>query len=412
MKQRILALLLIAAMSFTVLAACGSKDETPETDTTPSTSAPAEDEPSFGADLAEFYNKIMAAAEEGPFMMDIAAEAEMLEATYPGLKDIETKQLVAYTPAMSAVAIEFAFVEVANASDVEAVKTIFQTRIDAQVNGGAFYPETIEGWQNNSEIVVIDNYVCLFVCAEKDGMIDALRSGTEVPAWAKAQTPAEGEGDSGIMDMPVEDGPAAYDPEGDIPVDGQTPSEPGYATEEPSTPAVKPEPTPEVKPEPTPEATPAPSAPAATIDLNAFYNKLYNDLYPLDAEGFATGPFATDLMDQETSGMTAEDAALMLEMYYPGLKDIKAKQMHVYIPGMSFSAYEVVLMELANAAEMDAVKTILQARIDAQAAGGAWYPEAVEGWVNNARIVTNGSYIMMAVGADCDKFVDAFNALF
>ena len=401
MKKRIFALLLIAAMSFSLLAGCGSKDNEVETpDTTPSASAPAgNEEPSFGADLAEFYNKIMAAAEEGPFMMDIAAEAEMLEANYPGLKDIEAKQLVAFAPAMSAVAIEFAFVEVANAADVETVKTIFQTRIDNQVNGGAWYPETIEGWQNNSEIVVIDNYICLFVCAEKDGMIDAFRNGTEVPVWAKAQAPVEGEGDTGIMDMPVEDGPAAYDPEAET---STAPVEPSTPAVEPSTPAVEPS-TPAVEPE-TPAAT--------SIDLAAFYNELYNKLYPLDADGFVTGPFATDLMDSEASGMTPEDAAMMLEMYYPGLKDIKAKQLHVYIPGMSFSAYEVVLMELANVSEMDAVKAILQGRIDAQAAGGAWYPEAVEGWLNNARIVTNGSYIMMAVGADCDQFVDAFNALF
>ena len=389
MKKRILSLLLIAVMAFTVLAGCGSKDvetQTPDTEV---------QDPAFGADLAEFYNKIMAAAEEGPFMMDVAAEAEMLEMTYPGLKDIETKQLVAFTPAMSAVAIEFAFVEVANAADVEAVKTIFQTRIDNQVNGGAWYPETIEGWKNNSEIVVIDNYVCLFVCAEKDGMIEALRNGTEVPAWAKAQAPVEGEGDTGIMDMPVEDGPAAYDPETETSPAPEAPAEP-------STPAVKPEPAPEVKPE----------APAATtIDLDAFYNKLYNELYPLDAEGFATGPVAMDLLGAD-SGMTAEDAALMLEMYYPGLKDVKSNQMHVYIPGMSFSAYEVVLIELVNASDLDAVETILQTRIDAQANGGAWYPEAVEGWINNARVVTNGNYIMMAVGTDCDKFVDAFNALF
>ena len=359
MKKRVFALLLIAAMSVSLLAGCGSKTETPETpDTTPEVSAPVESEkPAFSADLAEFYNKIMAAAEEGPFMMDIAAEAEMLEMTYPGLKDIATKQLVAFTPAMSAVAIEFAFVEVANASDVETVKAIFQTRIDNQIAGGAWYPETIEGWKNNSEIVVIDNYVCLFVCAEKDGMIDALRNGTEVPAWAKAQTPAEDEIEGGIMDMPAEDGPAA------------------------------------------------------SIDLDVFYNGLYEKLYPLDAEGFATGPVAMDLMSEE-SGMTAEDAITMLEMYYPGLINFDTEQLHVYIPGMSFSAYEVVLAELTNASDMDAFKAVLQTRIDAQAAGGAWYPEAVEGWLNNARIVTNGNYVMMAVGADCDTFVDSFNALF
>ena len=150
---------------------------------------------------------------------------------------------------------------------------------------------------------------------------------------------------------------------------------------------------------------------AVEVDLDTLYNDLYNELYPLDAEGFATGPVAMDLMSEE-SGMTAEDAAAMLEMYYPGLKDIAAEQLHVYIPGMSFSAYEVVLMELTNSADVDAVKAILQARVDAQANGGAWYPEAIEGWVNNARIVSNGNYVMLAVGADCDKFVETFNAQF
>ena len=62
-------------------------------------------------------------------------------------------------------------VECANAADVETVKTIFQTRINTQIEGGAWYPETIEGWKNNSKIVVKDNFVCLFVIPE--GMMDA-----------------------------------------------------------------------------------------------------------------------------------------------------------------------------------------------------------------------------------------------
>ena len=149
------------------------------------------------------------------------------------------------------------------------------------------------------------------------------------------------------------------------------------------------------------------------VDLDELYNALYAELYPLDADGYPTGPHAEDLMNPNPEyGMTEEDIAMQVEMYYPGLTAIEANQMHVFIPGMSFSAYEVVLIELVNEADIETVKTILQTRIDAQAAGGAWYPEAVEGWTNNARIVTNGNYIMLAVGADCDKFVDAFNAQF
>ena len=181
--------LVLALMLALSLVACGNGGNTgsPAPSGAPGASTtPEVQEPSFGADLNEFYNKMLAAAGEAPMMMDMAADPEMLEMTYPGLKDIETKQLVAVAPMMSAVAMEFVFVEVANAADVDAVKTILQGRIDAQVAGGAWYPETIEQWEKYSEIVVIDNYVCLFVTPDKAGLIEAFRNGTEVPSWAEA----------------------------------------------------------------------------------------------------------------------------------------------------------------------------------------------------------------------------------
>jgi predicted small lipoprotein YifL len=330
-----LVLALMLALSLVACGNSGNTTQTPAPSTTPNTSAtpapsttPEVQEPSFSADLTEFYNNMMNAAGEAPFMMDLTEDPDMLEMTYPGLKDIETKQLIAVMPGMSAVAMEFVFVEVANAADVDTVKGILQGRIDAQVNGGAWYPETIEQWEKYSEIVVIDNFVCLFVTPDKDGLIDAFRNGTEIPLWAEAP-----------------------------------------------------------------------------IYLSEFYMTMYDQLYPMDDEGNYTGPYAEDIT-------WYDGAEEMIEMYYPGLTAIDANQLHVYIPGMSFSAYEVVLIEVVNESDVDAVKAILQARVDAQAAGGAWYPEAVEGWVNNARIVSNGCYIMLAVGADCDTFVEGFNSLF
>ena len=110
MNKRILAMVMAVVCALTMLTACGSKEET----------TPAPD-PSFGADLYRFYTEIMDAAEEGPMMMDLSADAELMEVMYPGLGAVETKQLVLASPAMSAVAVEFAFAEVANAADVEAV---------------------------------------------------------------------------------------------------------------------------------------------------------------------------------------------------------------------------------------------------------------------------------------------------
>jgi len=387
MNRRILSMALACVLSLSLLTACGSGDKGSASAPSGSTGSSSVQDPSFGKDLTAFYNEIMAAAEEGPMMMDLAADAEMLEAMYPGLGEVETKQLVVASPAMSAVAIEFAFAEVANAADVEAVKTIFQNRIDAQVAGGAWYPETIEGWKNSSEIVVIDNFVCLFVCPEKDGMIDAFRNGTEVPAWAKAQTPAEGEGDTGIMDMPVADGPAAYDPEADAPAASAPEADVPAAAPEADVPAAAPS-TPSV--EPTPDS----SVSSSSVDLNAFVA----DLAAKHGENFAANANVVEF------GMHND--------LYPGISDIATNQLAIYQPMMGAVVCEIALAEVTNASDVDAMKAIFQARIDAQVAGGAWYPESIEGWQNNSRIVTNGNYVMMIAWSLCEDAVADFNALF
>ena len=149
----------------------------------PSTEEPTTEEPSTeeqepstepstsSVDLAAFYETVITSVSEEnrPFMMEL--DAETAEMIYPGMGAIATNQKVLYMPGMSAVACEISMVECANAADVETVKTIFQTRINTQIEGGAWYPETIEGWKNNSKIVVKDNFVCLFVIPE--GMMDA-----------------------------------------------------------------------------------------------------------------------------------------------------------------------------------------------------------------------------------------------
>ena len=138
------------------------------------------------------------------------------------------------------------------------------------------------------------------------------------------------------------------------------------------------------------------------IDLASFYEEMYAELYPMDADGNPTGPFCDDL------GLYPE----ILPDYFPGLTDISTEQLHIYLPMMSAVAFEIVLIQVSDAADVEAVKAILQARIDSQINGGGWYPAVIEGWQNDSRIVSNGSYVMLAVGEDCDTFVDAFNAQF
>ena len=89
-------------------------------------------------------------------------DATLLDNFYPGLSAIAAKQLVAQMAMITASANEIVLIECENASDVDTVRTIFEVRKQAQADGGAWYPATIEQW-NNAQICVSGNYVML-VC--------------------------------------------------------------------------------------------------------------------------------------------------------------------------------------------------------------------------------------------------------
>lgn len=228
--------------------------------------------------------------------------------------------------------------------------------------------------------------------------------GEKETAPEKEETPAE--------DIVIE--PEVVDPEADVPA--APTEEPDVAPEMPTVgeetpevpPEVEPEPAPEAKPEekpadkPVEEPKPEQSAPTASVDLVAFYNELYAKLYPLDAEGNATGPFVSDMAEMQE----------MVDAFYPGLSALSPKQLHIFMPAMSGVPYELVLVEAASADDVEAVKTALQSRIDTEMANHMNYPAVQENWANNSRIVSNGAYVLMAVAADCEAYVEAFNALF
>ena len=130
------------------------------------------------------------------------------------------------------------------------------------------------------------------------------------------------------------------------------------------------------------------------VDLTAFYENLakeYGEEFPANANIVEFG---------------------MLADLYPGLDAISTEQLLVFQPMMGAVVCEIALVEVTDAADVAAVKDILQARIDTQVDGGAWYPESIEGWEKNSRIVENGNYVMMIAWSYCDEAVEAFNALF
>ena len=145
-------------------------EEKPET---PAPEVKPEEEPAAPAkvDLAAFYETIFTDPENTPALVPM--EADALDAFHPGLTAIATNQRVAYMPMMTAVPCEIVMVECANAADADAVKAIFQARIDAMVNDHMNYPMVIEAWEKEAKVVSNGNFVALFVVS---GMTDQVVS--------------------------------------------------------------------------------------------------------------------------------------------------------------------------------------------------------------------------------------------
>ena len=71
---------------------------------------------------------------------------------------------------------EFGLVQVKDSADVDAVKAIFQARIDYMAGdgegpGGAWYPGPTEQWTNNSRVVSNGNYVMMVVHENCDAIV-------------------------------------------------------------------------------------------------------------------------------------------------------------------------------------------------------------------------------------------------
>ena len=131
---------------------------------------------------------------------------------------------------------------------------------------------------------------------------------------------------------------------------------------------------------------------ANDVDLTGFYNAL--------AEQYGWGD---DMMDLDSD---------MLEMYYPGLGDIAAKQFLAKSPVMSYAVNEYVFMQCETEDDAAQAAEILQTRIDTQAGGDAFYPETIDQW-KAARVMTNGAYVaLIASGEHQAEIEDAWSAQF
>ena len=149
---------------------------TPVPDATPApepTPAPAE-----GVDLSAFYADMTGQYQFG--FLELAS-TELLDGYYAGLSGIVAKQCLVYITQMSMNNGEFGLVQVEDSADVEAVKAIFQARIDYMAGDGegpgdAWYPGPTEQWKNNSRVVSNGNYVMMVVHENCDDIVAAFNA--------------------------------------------------------------------------------------------------------------------------------------------------------------------------------------------------------------------------------------------
>lgn len=105
-----------------------------------------------------------------------------------------------------------------------------------------------------------------------------------------------------------------------------------------------------------------------------------------------------------------EDTA-EIESLYPGLTAVETKQLVAYQPPVSGYGCELVMVEVANSADTETVRSILQQRVD-NAANDSTYPENAPAWKNNAAVTVNGNYVVMGVLPEGMTLPDAFKAVF
>ena len=169
MKTKLISLLLTAALVLGLLAGCGNPPA-PET-TVPVTASPTETVPETTApqaeipDLETLYNQgievLNQMGDDAPILFP-ETDVNYLAEFYPGLADLELKQLYAGIAPVTNAPFEIILVEVANEADVQTVLDIFQARADRESDDST-YPENAEAWMNNCRITSRGCYVFLAV---------------------------------------------------------------------------------------------------------------------------------------------------------------------------------------------------------------------------------------------------------
>lgn len=328
-------------------------------------------------DLTAFYNTMFPEAVASGLTL-VPMEGDMLEYAYPGLAAMDLKQMVVYGPLMSAVAYEIALVEAPDAATAREVKALLDSRISNMQNDQGNYPAVTEMWQTSAYAEEDGNYLMLVVGENAQEEVNWFHTYIE---------------NASIRE------PAVYDPaggedvdnsfgggEGDDPEAGGGVVPPIFMPGGPGTPGVGGS----VAGDPDEEVVPVEPAPEGSADLEGFFDAVS--------------------MAHDCNLGWMDDT--YLKEHIAGVVSLPAYQRAYYRPAMTGVPQEMLLVQLQNAEDVQTLTDTLNEYVQNMINGGADYPSTMEQWEKNARVVSNGNYVMLVVHGDSDAIVDEFNALF
>ena len=100
--------------------------------------------------------------------------------------------------------------------------------------------------------------------------------------------------------------------------------------------------------------------------------------------------------DQDELILFEESNPDLIANFYPGLDQIALNQQVFHMPPIVTHPCEIVLVEVADAADVQAVADIFQARID-KGADMDFYPDSAVGWQRFAQVQQSGNFVCMIV---------------
>ena len=106
--------------------------------------------PASGPSLSDFFATLQSKYEGLDAMM--VMDTQLLDTYYPGLTSIAAvEEVLVQETKMSSANVAVGLVRLSDSATIEdvlAVQSVFQSRITAQADGGAFYPASCETWEN------------------------------------------------------------------------------------------------------------------------------------------------------------------------------------------------------------------------------------------------------------------------